>query len=63
VGFPYPHYDAEFLAGVVGIALVAMIAFPVARGLPKAAGIPLAVLPLLLLFGWTAWTWHRARRN
>lgn len=63
MGFPYPHYDAEFLAGVVAIALVAMVAFPIARALPQVVGIPLAVAPLGLLVGWSAWMWRRARRG
>lgn len=63
MGFPYPHHEAEFLAGVAGVGLLAAVAFPVAHRLPRSVGIPLALLPLALLVAWSAWTWHRVRRG
>ncbi|WP_337176755.1 hypothetical protein [Paludisphaera sp.] len=63
MGFPYPHHDAEFLAGVVGVGLLGAVAFPLAQRLPRSVGIPLALLPLVLLIAWSAWTWHRVRRG
>lgn len=63
MGFPYPHYDAEFLAGLVGVALLAAVAFPLAQRLPRTVGIPLALLPLALLVAWSAWTGYRVRRG
>jgi hypothetical protein len=63
MGFQYPHYDAEFLVGVVVVTLVAMVVFPIARWLPSWAGTPLAFLPLALLLAWSAWMWYRVRRG
>ena len=63
MGFPYPHHDAEFLAGVAVIALLAAAAIPASRWLPPWAGTVVMAALLALLLGWCGWTWYRVRRG
>jgi hypothetical protein len=63
MGFPFPHYDAEFLLGVTGIALLTAVLFPIVARVPNQIGADLMAIPLVLLIGWCAWTWYRVRRG
>lgn len=63
MGFQYPHSDVEFGLGVFGIAVLAAVLWTVSRWLPESAGVPLTGVPLVLLLGWSLWTWSRVRRG
>lgn len=58
-----PHHEAEFGCGVVAIAALVGVLIPVSQLISPPAGAALMAIPLVLLVGWSAWTWYRIHRG
>ena len=63
MGFPYPHYGGELLAGAVASGLLLGPCLWAYQHLPRWAGLPVLCFPLALLLATCVWVGVRARRG
>ncbi|HCD30968.1 MAG TPA: hypothetical protein DER01_01070 [Phycisphaerales bacterium] len=63
MGFQYPHYDAEFVIGVLFILLLLIVLKPISHVVPQWWGTTLMFLPVVLLISWCVWFVVRFRNK